>query len=92
MARHASQRKVKAQTDSNLIDSGSPFYWHPKMFKALPINNLILRTGVRSGQGLFLIFACIGVAIYALIGYLGILMAMFVKANKTRKRGCLFSL
>ena len=39
----ASQRKVKALIDCNLIDSGSPFHWHPKMFKALLINNLALR-------------------------------------------------
>ena len=45
MAGRTLQRKVKALTDSNLIDSGSPFFWHPKMFKALPINNLILHPG-----------------------------------------------
>jgi len=43
MQGRALQRKVKALTDSNLIDSGSPFHWHPKMFKALSINNLVLR-------------------------------------------------
>ena len=35
--------KVKALTNSNLIDSGRTVFWHPELLKALPITNLVLR-------------------------------------------------
>ena len=42
------QSKVKALTNSNLIDSGYPVFWHPELLKALPITNLVLRPHPRT--------------------------------------------
>ena len=42
------QSKVKALTNSNLIDSGRPVFWHPELLKALPITNLVLRPRPRT--------------------------------------------
>ena len=42
------QSKVKALTNSNLIDSGYPVFWHPELLKALPITNLVLRSHPRT--------------------------------------------